>query len=183
MPRLFIAIEISRRVKAELEALHREIPGMCWVPPEQIHLTLAFLGEVEEEKLELLFRGLGRIEAEPFTFRLTGPGCFPRSGKPRVLWYGVERLLSLERLAQRIRNAVTACGIELEERPFSPHITLARVKGAAPDAVKSFVDHPGTTRFPAVTVRQFVLFQSILSRQGALHQPLKVFPCLSAPSG
>jgi RNA 2',3'-cyclic 3'-phosphodiesterase len=174
--RLFIAIELPDEVKQILADLRREMPGVKWVPQEQLHLTLLFLGEVEEYQLEPVCRALEHIVSIPFSLTFSQPGRFPRSGTPRVLWFGVERQPALELLAQRVKAAALFCGIVVDERPFSPHITLARVKVPMPPGLNDYLNHPAALSIPPLAVRDFVLFQSRLMPHGAVHLPVKVFP-------
>lgn len=174
--RLFIAIELPDHCKRGLGELRAAIPGVRWVPAEQIHLTLAFLGEVDEETSGRLAAALARIQAPPFTLSCTGTGCFPNRHRPRVLWVGVNPDPGLTGLAAMIHDAVLACGIAQEERPFSPHLTLARLKLPCAREVGAFLDlHPGVD-LPPFPVTEFILFQSRLTRQGAEHIPVRSFP-------
>lgn len=172
MPRLFIAIDLPDDVKAELGRLRVELPGVRWVPPSQLHLTLAFLGDVPGERLAGLTGRLAAIKASSFRLRLGGLGCFPHRRNPRVLWVGVEPEPLLVSLAQRVRDGLAECGIALEERPFAPHITLARIRQSAAGGCAPFLDRPGG--MPAVTlaVGEFILYESRLSSGGAQHLPL-----------
>jgi 2'-5' RNA ligase len=175
--RLFIAIELPDHYKKALGKLRTAaIPGARWVAAEQIHLTLAFLGEVDEDSSKQLITRLSRIETYGFELCLTGTGCFPDRRRPRVLWVGVkpeERLLDL---AQMVRETVLACGIPLEERPFSPHLTLARLRIPASRELGAFLDQQQKLDLKPFNVTEFTLFQSRLYPQGALHIPLKNFP-------
>ncbi len=174
--RLFIAIEFPVDLKRALGSLRFDIPGARWVPTEQIHLTLAFLGEVKETTVVQLTDHLSRIRVPAFEICFTGTGCFPGRRRPRVLWIGLEPEPSLKLLAAKVRAAVLACGIPQEERPFSPHITLARLKlPASPEADTFFDPHPRRV-LPPFWVRKFTLFQSLLTSQGAVHTPIKSFP-------
>jgi 2'-5' RNA ligase len=155
-----------------------DIPGARWVPLEQIHLTLAFLGEVDDDTLKLLTMALSEIQAPGFGLRFDGTGCFPDRRRPRVLWVGLEPEPLLSNLASLVRRAVLACGIPQEERPFSAHITLARLRFPASREAASFLDRPGSIEIPPVSVREFILFQSRLTPKGALHTPLKRFPLI-----
>src|ERR1700681_1095754 len=126
--RLFIAIELPDDLKMALGRLKVDVPGTRWVPTEQLHLTLAFLGEVEEKTAGELSEGLALIQTPPFQLCFSGPGCFPDCRRPRVLWAGLEPHPRLMHLAAEVHGAALACSIPQEERPFSPHITLARLK-------------------------------------------------------
>ncbi len=180
--RLFIAIEIPDDLKKMIGGLRVDIPGARWVPAEQIHLTLAFLGEVEETAVEPLNMELARIHLPEFKLCFSGTGCFPDRRRPRVLWIGVEPHPLLTRLAATVHEVVLACGIPQEERPFSPHITLARLKFPAPGKYDAFFDRPEIQKLPPFPVREFILFQSRLTQQGAVHSRIRSFP-LTAASG
>lgn len=173
--RLFIAIDFSDEIKKRLERMRTDVPGSHWVPKEQIHLTLSFLGEVDDATLERLTEALATIRSPGFSLRFSGTGCFPDRRRARVLWVGLEPEPLLNSLASLVREAVLACNIPQEERPFSPHITLARLKLHAPREVEAFLDHPLKQALPPVDVREFVLFQSRLTPQRAVHTPLKAF--------
>lgn len=173
--RLFIAIEIPDDLTKMIVTLRAAIPGARWVPAEQIHLTLAFLGEVKAGDIELLGKELARIKLPEFTLCFSGTGCFPNQYRPRVLWIGLEREPLLCKLAATVRAALLACGIHQEERPFSPHITLARLKEHAPREIDAFLDQNSRVKFPPFSVREFTLFQSLLAPRGAVHRALMNF--------
>jgi len=174
--RLFIAIELPAELKSTVGRLRVEIPGARWVPAEQIHLTLAFLGEVEENCLGALSGELARIRLPSFRLSFSGTGCFPDRRRPRVLWIGLQPEARLQQLAAKVHEVLLACGIPQEERPFSPHITLARLKMAPPRAADTFLDQQQELKLPPFFVQEFSLFQSRLTPQGALHTPLRAFP-------
>jgi 2'-5' RNA ligase len=176
--RLFIAIEFSDDIKRLLNRLRTDIPGARWVPMGQIHLTLAFLGEVDDITLKLLSERLTTIRSPGFQLRFSGTGCFPDRRRPRVLWVGLEPEPRLSELAERVRDAVTACNIPREERTFSPHITLARLKFPATREAFGFLDQSQQPEIPSVTVGEFILFQSQLTPQGAIHTPVRRFPLI-----
>jgi len=173
--RLFIAIELPEEVKESLMRLRSAIPGARWVPREQLHLTLSFLGELNESELPRLTGALAGIHAAGFGLRFSGTGCFPNPRQPRVLWVGLEPEPLLESLAAVVRKTVLSCDIPQEDRPFSPHITLARLKQPSSREVAAFLDHPQKLKIPLVRVREFILFQSSLTPQGAIHIPLRKF--------
>lgn len=180
--RLFIAVEIPDALKKTIGSLQVDIPGARWVPAEQIHLTLAFLGEVEEAAVERLNEELARIKGPEYELCFSGTGCFPNRHRPRVLWLGLEPHPHLQALAAKVRKAVLACGILQEERPFSPHITLARLKLSSSRESDAFLDQQQKHKLPPFSVREFTLFQSRLIPQGAVHIPIRIFP-LSTDAG
>lgn len=173
--RLFIAIELPEEVKRILWRLRIDIPGARWVAQEQLHLTLSFLGELEETAIQRLTGALSGIHAPGFELRFAGTGCFPNPRQPRVLWVGLEPEPLLNSLAALVRKAVLSCDIPQEERPFSAHITLARLKLPASREVAAFLDQPQKQKLPKVRVGEFILFQSRLTPQGAIHTALMRF--------
>jgi len=174
--RLFIAIELPTGLKNELDRLRTDIPGARWVPTEQLHLTLAFLGEVAEDTAGRLTTQLAEIRAASFTLSFSGIGCFPDRQRPRVVWIGVKPEPNLLKLAAAVQQSALSSGISLEERPFSPHLTLARLKLPAAAELRAFIDRQSRITLKPFSVREFTLFQSRLTQQGAVHTPIRDFP-------
>lgn len=174
--RLFIAIDLPAELKTTLGKLRCELPGARWVPAAQIHLTLAFLGEVEEASAWRLHAELARIHLPSFTLTLTDPGCFPHRQRPRVLWVGLAPEAGLTNLVAAVQSAIRDCGLPVEERPFTAHITLARLRFPAPREVGAFLDQPLPAPLPLLPVQEFILFESRLNPQGVEHRPLTSFP-------
>jgi 2'-5' RNA ligase len=172
--RAFIAIDLDREIKTALQALIRDLEAaradIRWVSAGGMHLTLKFLGPIDESQAlrvrEILTAVAGRHA--PFPLRLEGTGAFPGERSPRVLWAGFAAEPRLLALQDEIEGALEAEGFEREKRGFTPHLTLGRVKG--PDRVaKAMLQldaHRGET-FGAMTVRQVALFESLLQPQGA----------------
>jgi 2'-5' RNA ligase len=172
--RAFIAIDLDPGIKTALEALVRALKAtradVRWVGPPGMHLTLKFLGEIDTERAAgigaVLTAVAGRHGA--FPIRLEGTGSFPSERDPRVLWAGLAvepRLLALQ---SDLETALEAEGFERESRPFSPHLTLGRVKGPGrmPEAMAELARHRGDA-FGAMTVRKLTFFESRLLPQGA----------------
>jgi len=174
--RLFIAIELPAELKQALARLHCDLPGARWVPAAQIHLTLAFLGEVEEASAWRLNTELARIHLPAFTLTMTGLGSFPHRQRPRVLWVGLAPEEHLANLVAAVHSAIRDCGLPLEERPFSAHITLARLRFPAPREAGAFLDQTLPPHLPPLPVHEFILFESRLSPHGVEHLPLTSFP-------
>src|SRR6186713_1702093 len=141
--RLFIAVELDERVRSEagrvVDMLRRRAASLAprarltWVTADRMHLTLRFIGAADEARLAELHRALEPpVETPPFTLSVEGTGAFPSKGPPRVLWAGLQEgrdhLLVLER---ELTARLSAIGIPPEDRPYSPHLTLARVREPA----------------------------------------------------
>ena len=171
MPRLFVAIDLPPALKDELAGFGHAIPGARWLPADQLHLTLAFLGDVEPEAQETVIHELTAVAAAPFAMRLRGVGHFPPRGTPRVLWVGIEPCPPLMDLQRQVAAAVRRAGIALEKRKFSPHITLARLKNPPRDRVGAFLAAHNLYAGREFEVGSIVLFSSVLTAAGAVHTP------------
>lgn len=189
--RLFVAAEPSESVRlaaaatsstlrAALEVAHAS-RGFRSIPPENLHLTVWFLGEVSDPRGVAILDTLRPPLAErPFTLRLSGLGAFPPSGSPRVLWMGVaEGLDALARLHDEVGARLLPWGFQPEGRPYSAHLTLARIKEPLPSTVRAALRETlrhssaeaGSCRVDALTV-----FRSRTSPAGALYERLLRVP-------
>ncbi len=138
--RTFIAIELGQELKAELdrlqERLREQVPphSVRWVQPDGLHLTLKFLGDTPLARVEEVKSALARAAAgsEPFSFSVGGLGCFPNTRQPRVVWVGVQEPTgALTHLQRAVEAHIAPLGFPTEQRPFSPHLTLGRVRKEA----------------------------------------------------
>lgn len=170
MARVFIAIELPDEIKAVLGSFVDEVPGLRWVPPEQIHLTLRFVGDLLPQTLAQLKKNLSAVTCAPFPLTLRGVGHFPPHGHPRVLWVGLDESAPLAALQHQVESAVVRVGVAPEGRRFSPHITLARIKENASAAVARFEAQQRELVLPTFTASEFILFSSVLSQRGATHR-------------
>jgi len=185
--RAFIAVEIPREIQQnihkETATLRKEIGGLVrWVPPENMHLTLKFLGDISPSSVEFLIQML-RNEAENvsgFSLQLTGLGSFPSLKRPRVVYIGFHAPAGLDALQRGIEAAARRLGYEAEDRPFSPHLTLGRVRQnvTAADQQKirrviegTQVDVLGTARVDSVH-----LYKSELKPGGSVYTRLYSAP-------
>ena len=180
--RLFLALHLPATAQAELRslvhALRREAPGVKWVKPEQLHVTLRFLGDVEDDQCNELIDAMNRAtDVAPFSFNLVGLGAFPNRRQPRVVWTGVgEGRDQLVALAAHVENVVKSSGMPPGVRPFAPHLTLGRVKEPADfTALWQAADQMNFTGKPvhAVDVR---LVWSTLTPTGAVYRDVESFP-------
>ncbi len=181
--RTFIAIEIDPSIKDKISNLVQELgkqgAKVGWVKKESIHLTLKFLGEIDEKKIKEVSEKLKLISSKikPFRIRIEGTGWFPEKGShPRVLWIGVKYPEHLKILWEEIEKELEKIGFEKEGREFSPHITIGRVKGNGSinkvlDILRKFT----TYLFGEMEVKRIILFQSILKPDGAEYIPLEKF--------
>lgn len=159
MPRLFIAVDLPPAVRAELVRRQpRPVLGMRLVPGDQLHLTLHFIGEAA---IESLIPVLKDIQPPPFSIAMTGVGVFPPSGRANVLWAGVRHNAELSSLQSQMGQALTAAGLPIDDRPYHPHVTLARCDHRVPrEAIDEFVVLNESLTFTPFAVTGFGLYSS-----------------------
>ena len=170
MHRLFVAIDLPEPVKERLAEICFGIPGAKWVKPEQLHLTLRYIGEVDGATFVDIREALATIDLPPFSVCLKGLGCFPPRKTPRVLWVGIDPPHEqLFRLRKRVETTLVRLGVEPEHRKFAPHITLARLNETPMNRLANFL--AGNSLFSAepFPVENFHLYSSSLSSKGAIH--------------
>jgi 2'-5' RNA ligase len=179
--RAFLALELSPEIKTALSDLLRKLkrlapPSIGWVSEEGMHLTLKFLGEIDDGLAARVARSLRDVAAgtEGFPLTVHGTGRFPEGPRPpRVLWAGVAESPGLMDFQARLESALAALGLPPEERPFHPHLTLGRVRSSG--GLRTVVDELERRRevvFGTMDVRGASLFRSVLKPGGAEHTVL-----------
>jgi RNA 2',3'-cyclic 3'-phosphodiesterase len=192
--RIFIGIDLSEEIRTIisrfLDGVRGFAPDVRWVQPESLHITLKFIGEQKPEQVDAIRERLRRIEGPALEIRFAGHGFFPTAKAPRVFWIGIQAGSELATLAAHIDGAVAELGIPREERPFSPHLTLARTgggsgapkwrKGDGPNSAFAVLSTRlaamGEFDFGAMIARDFILYQSQLSPKGSKYTKLERFP-------
>jgi 2'-5' RNA ligase len=169
--RLFVAIDLEFELREALSRIAGGLPGARWVPFENTHLTLRFLGEMPGHRAEELDLALSALRGKGFTLQLTGCGVHEKAGRSVALWAGVERNPALEHLQSKIETAVQRIGFEPERRRFTPHVTLARLDNAPPGKLVEWLQAHALLRAPPMTVRHFTLFSSQLGKDQAVYTP------------
>jgi 2'-5' RNA ligase len=192
--RVFIALDIDDairdRIQRFMDGVREFAPDARWVRPESLHVTLKFIGEQRTESAEQMKRALSSLEAEGVEITFRGYGFFPTPKAARVFWVGIESGPQLAALARTVDETSAQFGVAREDRPFSPHLTLARGGGGsgAPrwrkgdGANRTFQKlQEKLTALPApefgtMTAREFFLYESQLLRGGARYTKLARFP-------
>lgn len=159
MPRLFTAVELPEDVKDRLGDLEKPLPGAKWVPTDDLHITLRFLGDVEGRIERELCEFLAGIDADAFELRLADLGVFG-GNEPRIIWAGVADNPALEALARANERAARAAGLPPENRAYKPHVTLARLNGTPPEIVARYLGRIGAFRSRPFPVSRFVLYSA-----------------------
>ena len=182
--RAFIAIELSPDLRKRLASLEEQLKSsgadVKWVKPENIHLTLKFLGEIDERQLGEITKIIQETAGKnkPFYIRLASPGAFPKTNFPRVIWIGIDKGDSeTKQIAKALEEEIVKVGIPQENRPFSSHITLGRVRSGLnrEKLVKNLgvlASNPPQDS-PEFLVTKITLFKSTLTPSGPIYEALK----------
>lgn len=179
MPRLFTAVELSDDVCTWLENLHMPLPGANWIFPENYHITLRFVGEIDGVKRREFTANLANIEFDSFALRLNGVGAFG-GNTPRSIWAAVEPSPALDKLAKDHNRAARDAGIQLDKRTFKPHVTLARLRNSNTNDVARFLSRFGGEKSPAFYVSRSVMMSSRPSTGGGPYAIEEIFPARDA---
>ncbi|HEX7516090.1 MAG TPA: RNA 2',3'-cyclic phosphodiesterase [Chthoniobacterales bacterium] len=168
--RLFVSIELSQAVTKLLAGLDPKIRGVRWLAPEQMHLTLSFLGDVPGDVEEALKKNLNAIVWKAFFLPISGLGKFPGKGSPNVLWVGVGTgHPHLFQLHKRVQEAAIGAGLEPDLRSFHPHITLARCRDVSEESVRPFLKSHAAFDAGMIHVESFCLNSSELTQSGSIY--------------
>jgi RNA 2',3'-cyclic 3'-phosphodiesterase len=167
--RLFVGLALPLELRQRLAGLGGGIPGARWVPGENFHLTLRFLGELAPFQAEEIDHVLASLKARRFDLTLAGMGTFTKGGRDTQLWVGIARNPSLELLQSKVEQAVQRAGLPPERRRFAAHVTLARLDNAVPAKVAAFVQTHNLFRADPVAVDHFCLFSSRLGKEASAY--------------
>ncbi len=178
MVRAFVAVEIEPT--QEILSILSEIDGLGLriktVERESMHLTLKFLGEIDERVVKKISEGMRSLEKYPsFSMHLEGVGAFPSERRAKVIWIGIERSERLKDIWKEIENIAENCGIAREKRDFSPHLTLGRVKDPRDSGrVRKVLEAHRDEDFGAFDVKEIKLKKSVLTPQGPIYSDISV---------
>jgi 2'-5' RNA ligase len=182
--RTFVALELSERTRTGILAVVEELRGRgiraSWCRPGTIHLTLKFLGDVDETELPAVVAAVARAarSVSCFTLETRSLGAFPSPARPRVLWMGVEAPAELFDLARAIENELADLGFPREKRRFHPHITLGRIRDGRAGSILELLEELTTPR-EKTDVTEVRIMKSTLRPQGALHEVVEAVPLFS----
>ena len=172
MLRLFVGIDLPPEVKLAVSLLCGGVPGARWVDAGNLHVTLRFIGEVDEGAASDIDAALAQIRAPRFAIALAGVGHFGL----RMLWAGIERNPALTHLHEKVESAVTRLGFAPEGRRYAPHVTLARLKGPAEPRLQAFLAEHALFRAAPFAVDRFSLVASYLTKSGAIYEDQADYP-------
>ncbi|MBL8644377.1 MAG: RNA 2',3'-cyclic phosphodiesterase [Rhodospirillaceae bacterium] len=176
MIRLFVGLSVPEDIAEELADLADNMPGARWIEPQNMHVTLRFIGEVSETVAEDIHHELARVTSKPFAYEGLGLETFGQGFKAHALIMRVSLTPELEILQGRVESAVARTGQPREARKFKPHITLARLKDSNPDRVQQFIAAHNLFRAGPVGVDHFILYESKMGKSGSAYFPLAEYP-------
>jgi len=181
--RSFIAIELPDSAQSALSDFQKELKktgaAVRWVKPENIHLTLKFLGNVEEKSVDSIVRIIKGTcnKFEPFSLEMKGAGVFPNFKAPRVIWVGVNGGKAVAGIQNQIENELIPLGFDKEKRTFTPHVTIGRFKSSqGRKPLKEKIDLFKENSFGVIDVTSVSLMRSDLGPAGARYTPLAEVP-------
>jgi len=182
--RVFVAVDISDEVRQRVLRIQRELAmtgaDLKLVEPENLHFTLRFMGEIPKPSVDAAIRELSRLSAQRFRIRISGMGAFPDPARPRVVWLGVtEGRDRMVELARAVEELVGRYAAHREDREFTPHLTLARVKGPSNlDRLAEFIKRMSGVDVGEMEVREVKLKQSTLTPRGPIYRDLHIVKLL-----
>lgn len=175
MVRLFVGLDIPETVVYDLAPARGGVEGAHWQRDNQLHLTLAFIGDVPGRVGREIEDALSRIRFEPFQLSLSGVGLFGKPKHPKALWAGVENRKPLLHLHEKVTAALDRIDVETERRKFKPHVTLARFRRGAQARVGDWLTNNEILHTSSAEVDRFVLFSSERTSEGSYYRQEAIF--------
>jgi 2'-5' RNA ligase len=170
MIRLFAAVGLPPEITAGLIRRQTGVDGARWRPPESLHVTLRFFGDLREDVAHDLDGELGQIAGEPFELELAGVGAFGEGRDIHAIWAGVAENPALSRLAKACETAARRAGLKAETRNYRPHVTMAYLRHADPAEVAQWVQANNLLKSPSFTVDRFGLYSSHQTKDGSQYR-------------
>lgn len=169
MPRLFVAVDLLEDIKAALSDLCKGHSGIRWLSPDHLHLTIRFIGEVDEIGFAAIRDGLTGEGLAAFTCFLKGVGYFPPKGRPKVIWAAVHATEGLLKLHTKVESGLRSLGVSAKENKFVPHVTLARLNNIKQSEAASHLGSKDLFQTRTFSIKNFNLYSSVLTAKGAIH--------------
>jgi 2'-5' RNA ligase len=177
--RTFLAVPLSADIRDRLvglqQRLAKDVGEVKWVEDENLHVTLVFLGDVSAEEIPAVCRATQESVADvpPFLLGVRGVGCFPTARRPRILWAGIDPGADpLKDLYEQVSLALETLGFRREDRPYTPHVTIGRVKGEGNGMAHVLAMHADFNAGETTLVQEVHIYSSEMTRQGSRYQVL-----------
>jgi len=175
MIRLFTALDIPDEVAACLQPVQRGLAGARWVARENLHITLRFIGQVDERMADEVDAALAQLKMKPFNLQVTHLGSFGDSREARSVWAGLAPSEPLINLNAKIERLFQQLGLPADKRKYSPHITLGRVHHVTNADVAKWIEERGKLESPPFEVTRLVLYSSQTRSEGAVYTPERYY--------
>lgn len=169
--RLFVALDLPWEIKESLAAITGGLLGAKWVPEDNYHLTLRFIGNITRHQAEDVDLALSGLRARGFSLTIGGVGLFEKAGKASTLYAAIERSAGLDHLRNKIETAVQRVGLEAERKRFTPHIALAKLDMVPHAKLAAWMHSHNLFKLPPVPVECFTLFSSVLGGETPVYTP------------
>jgi 2'-5' RNA ligase len=179
MIRLFVGIPLPGNVRQQLNSFASGLQGAHWISPENMHLTLRFIGEVDEVEAGHINDALAAIHCAGFEVSLSGIEAFGRGHMVHTIWAAVSAGPALNHLQGKVERAIVLSGLQPERRKFTPHVTLAQVRKSPKGKATDWLADHGGFKTPPFGIDEFVLFRSHLGRNGAHYETLAAYPLIA----
>jgi RNA 2',3'-cyclic 3'-phosphodiesterase len=180
MIRLFVAIPLPEEIQDRVGQLCGGLTHARWVDPENYHITLRFIGEVDESRFDDIDAALSVVRAPAFRLKLSGVDSFGNNNGVRSIWVGVEREPLLFHLRDKIESALVRTGLDPQTQKFKPHVTLTRSRQRGDQRLGEFIARNSLFQAEPFSVHDFTLFSSFLTQNGSIYTPERVYPLTSS---
>ena len=168
--RMFVALPLPGHIREELRFLCCGLPGARWVKPENLHITLRFLGELDGGEVEDVDDALAGIHAPEFELEIADVGCFANGRNVRAVWAGVRPTPALMHLHDKVESALVRAGLPPNGKRFTPHVTLSYPKGASIGKVREYLARHSLFRTQPFAATHFTLFRSFTGGEGSFYR-------------
>ncbi|WP_068310543.1 RNA 2',3'-cyclic phosphodiesterase [Polycladidibacter hongkongensis] len=175
MPRLFTGLEIPSSIALQLSLLQGGLRGARWIDPESYHITLRFIGDIEDRLADEVSFELGRVQRQQISVELDGLGSFG-NGKPHAVWARVKPTSALAEMQGEQERILQRLGLPAEKRKYTPHVTLARLRNTDSTSVAKWLELHGGFRIAPFVAARFVLFSARSSVGGGPYLVEEAFP-------
>jgi 2'-5' RNA ligase len=175
MIRLFVSLEIPETIRKRLFFLQGGVPNARWQTEKQMHLTLRFIGDVNEVVAQDVDDALSALRVPRFQLELAGVGEFSSKHQPHALWAGVRPSPELMHLQRKVSTALQRLGLPSDAHKYTPHVTLARLRHASQDKIVEFLTHNALFSSGTFAVDHFALFSSMLTSDGSVYRVERIY--------
>ena len=182
MPRLFLGLELDEQVIDDTKFLRGGLASARWQRDDQLHITLAFIGDVSQKIAREIAQEMDRLSFHPFEMALKGVGVFGKPDHPKILYSGIDQPMPLQHLHDKINNALRRIDAPVDDRKYKAHCTMARFSraisyGGAKRDVRDWLAEHEDFMSRMQTVRHFTLYESHLTSEGSVYQILERYDC------